>query len=222
GESGSGKSTLLQLLAGFYMPQVGRVKYGGRALFDCRRQQVYQHIAYAMQDNTIFHDSIKNNITMGDKGISDEQVWQVLSLVKADTFVAQKPGQLAFVFEGQHSRLSGGEQQRLGIARVLIKPAQCYFFDEATRFFDPKMEGEVIDNIMHGLSEKTVIFVTHRIENIHFADRVIVLSKGCVVGFDNHENLLKNCEVYQALQNQHLNNSLRKATNHHKGNWRYA
>lgn len=206
GESGSGKSTLLNLMAGLFLPSSGDIFCNNIPLCDYKQCDMYAHLGVVSQSSHIFHGSIRENITR-DKSITDDQLWQALSLAKADGFVRQKAEQLDFVVGGQHKRLSGGEKQRLAIARVLVKQANVYLLDEATSYFDPLTEQQVMNNVFSQLMDKTIVFSTHRLENTAFADRVIVMKQGRIQGFDTHAQLLKNCGAYQDLHSRLANNN---------------
>ncbi|EPJ48901.1 MAG: hypothetical protein OFPII_03770 [Osedax symbiont Rs1] len=198
GASGSGKSTLLHLLAGFYRQQEGLIRIAGEPLESYSETQLYSNIGVVLQHNHIFNDTVRNNIGMGVE-VSDEQIWQVLKLCEADDFIRHGPGQLDEVLGGHSARLSGGEQQRLAMARALLCPANLYLFDEATSFFDPLIEQRLINRLFEFCADSGFIFVTHRLPLARQADRIIVMHNGQVVGFDSHKNLLDNCDRYQTL-----------------------
>ncbi|MBJ7538952.1 ABC transporter ATP-binding protein [Marinomonas transparens] len=213
GASGSGKSTLIQLMAGFNPPLSGQVKYNDCHLFDYDSDDLYQHIGCVMQSNYLFNQSIRDNITMG-LTVADKDIWEALERAEARQFVSEKEGGLDFLLSGQHTRLSGGEQQRITIARALIKPANVYFFDEATRFFDPITERNILNNLFEALTEKTMVYVTHRLESAAFADRIVVMELGDVVATGTHEWLQQHCDVYQELQALSHSSGLQNKSTH--------
>ncbi len=131
--------------------------------------------------------------------VSDEQIWQTLSLCEADGFIAEKPAKLDTILGGNTSRLSGGEQQRIAIARALIKDANVYFLDEATSFFDPQIELTLLTRLLQELKQQTLLFVTHRLSMAQKADKIIVMETGKVMGFAPHQELLLHCQEYRQL-----------------------
>lgn len=198
GASGSGKSTLLHLLAGFYRPEHGVIRVAGEPLEQYCEAQLYSNTGVVLQHNHIFSDSVRNNIAMGAE-VSDKQIWQVLELCEADGFIRQRSGGLDEILGGHSARLSGGEQQRLAIARALLRPVSLYLFDEATSFFDPLIEQRLMQRLFEHFTDSGFVFVTHRLQLARQANRIIVMDQGAVVGFDSHDNLLTSCERYQAL-----------------------
>ena len=198
GASGSGKSTLLHLLAGFYPSTSGKLMIGDKPLSGYAEAELYGHTGIVLQHNHIFSDTVRNNIAMGAP-VSDQQIWQALAMSEADEFIYRRPGQLDDVLGGHNVRLSGGEQQRLAIARAVLRPANLYLFDEATSFFDPLIEQRLMKKLFTYFSDAGFVFVTHRLPLACQADRIIVMHHGEVVGFDNHDNLIVQCPRYRSL-----------------------
>ncbi len=198
GASGSGKSTLLHLLAGFYQPDSGQITVAGEPLENYSEEQLYGNIGVVLQHNHIFNDTVRNNVAMG-ADVSDEQIWQVLELCEAAGFIRQRANGLDEMLGGHSARLSGGEQQRIAMARAWLHPASLYLFDEATSFFDPWIEQRLMARLFDRCADSGFVFVTHRLPLARQADRIIVMDQGCVAGFDHHDNLLADCERYRAL-----------------------
>jgi len=198
GASGSGKSTLLHLMAGLYPTTNGQLTVDEHPLTDYSEMEIYGHAGVVLQHNHIFKDTVRNNIAMG-ADVTDEQVWKALGLSEAEDFIRSRAQQLDTVLGGHSARLSGGEQQRLAIARAVLLPANIYLFDEATSFFDPLIEQRLMNKLFDYFDGAGFVFVTHRLALARRADRIAVMHRGEVVGFDTHENLVSECPRYKAL-----------------------
>lgn len=198
GASGSGKSTFIKLLAGFYPEYQGSICFDAHQPADYQEIEFYCHLGIVMQHNHIIDGTVRDNIAMG-KAVNDEQIWQVLARSEARQFIADKPYQLDTQLGGHSTRLSGGEQQRIAIARALIKNANIYLFDEATSFFDPKIEAKLLNRLLSELTDETLVFVTHRLNMAQRADKIMVMKHGELVGFGSHRELMAQCNEYRSL-----------------------
>ncbi|MEJ2765112.1 ABC transporter ATP-binding protein [Photobacterium sp. MCCC 1A19761] len=198
GGSGSGKSTLMKLLSGYLKPQQGTIAFDGKPVTAYREQDFYRQVGIVMQTNHIFDTTLRENLAMGQP-VDDAQIWQALSQAEARDFVQRLPQELDTAIGGHQVKLSGGEKQRLAIARQLLKSPEVYLFDEATSFFDPLIEVNMLSRLFSALEDKTFLFVTHRIAMAQKADRIVVMDQGKVVGFDRHDVLLQRCPEYQQL-----------------------
>ena len=198
GPSGCGKSTLLKLLCGYYPDYSGSITLDGSGLQQFDSGTLHAHIAVVMQQNHIFQRSLRDNLSLG-LDVSDEQIWQALALSQATTLASNHPQGLERPLGGHGARLSGGEQQRLALARALLRQADIYLLDEATSALDPELEARLLQGLFQHLSRQTLIFVTHRIQTAQQADRILVLDAGQIAGFGSAEQLAQTCPLYRRL-----------------------
>lgn len=199
GPSGSGKSTVLRLIARFYDPDRGAVRLGGEDIRHMDPEALLRKVSMVFQDVYLFQDTIANNIRFGRSDATPEQIEEAARLACCHDFIAQLPnGYDTQVGEGG-STLSGGEKQRISIARAILKNAPIVLLDEATASLDPENEAEIqkaIDRLVQG---RTVIVVAHRLKTIRNADRIIVLDQGQVAEQGRHDELLKSGGLYARL-----------------------
>ncbi len=190
GESGSGKSTIANLLNRFYDVTNGAIELDGIDIRDYKINDLRGLISFITQDSILFNDTIRNNILMGDRKASDEDIDKALRLAHAYDFVYENEGGLDYVIGEGGGKLSGGQRQRLAIARALLKDAPILVLDEATSSLDSnseKMIQEAIQEIMKG---RTALVIAHRLSTIQDADKIIVLSEGKIKESGTHEELL--------------------------------
>ncbi|MHB9291217.1 ABC transporter ATP-binding protein/permease [Hollandina sp. SP2] len=199
GPSGSGKSTLLKLIARFYDPLEGCVKFGG---VDARRidpEKLLTHISMVFQDVYLFQDTIGNNIRYGRQDASQAEIEEAAKAACCHDFITALPsGYNTPVGEGG-STLSGGEKQRVSIARAILKNAPVILLDEATASLDPENEAEVQRAIAALIKGRTVVMIAHRLKTVVHADRIIVLDKGRIVEQGKHDELLAGGGLYGKL-----------------------
>lgn len=201
GPSGSGKSTILRLATRFYDPQGGSILFGG---MDERRmdpEKLMQKISMVFQDVYLFEDTIGNNIRYGRESAAQEEVIEAAKEARCHDFIMKLPqGYDTMVGEGG-ATLSGGEKQRISIARALLKNAPVVFLDEATASLDPENEREVQHAISRLVKGRTVVMIAHRLKTVTGVDKIIVLQDGHVIAQGCHEDLLKESDVYARLWN---------------------
>ncbi|MFD0710353.1 ABC transporter ATP-binding protein [Paenibacillus sp. GCM10027626] len=199
GPSGSGKSTMLRLIARFYDPAQGEVRLGDVNIRDIDPEALLQKVSMVFQDVYLFQDTIGNNIRFGRSGATQEEVEEAARQACCHDFIMALPqGYDTVVGEGG-STLSGGEKQRISIARAILKNAPIVLLDEATASLDPENEAEIqraIDRLVHG---RTVIVIAHRLKTIRHADQIIVLSAGRVAECGKHDELLARNGLYARL-----------------------
>ena len=201
GPSGSGKSTVMKLCARFYDPQQGRIFFGGMPMDEIAPESLMSHISMVFQDVYLFQDTIRNNIRFGKTDATDEEIIAAAKKACCHDFIMRLPqGYDTMVGEGGCT-LSGGEKQRISIARAILKDAPVILLDEATASLDPENEVEVqkaIDSLIKG---RTVIAIAHRLKTIKDADRIIVLDNGRIEEEGTHDELVRKEGLYAYLWN---------------------
>ena len=201
GPSGSGKTTFCNLIARFWDVNSGEILIGGKNIKDYRIENLMNSISMVFQDVYLFEDTIENNIKFGKQNASHEEVVQAAKKARCHEFIENLPdGYNTIIGEGGAS-LSGGEKQRISIARAMLKDADIIIFDEATASIDPENEDKLKEAIESLTKNKTVIMIAHRLKTIRNADQILVLKDGEIVERGNHEELIKNNGLYSDLIN---------------------
>lgn len=201
GPSGSGKSTITKLIARFWDVQSGQIRIGDQSLAEANPEELLRHISMVFQDVYLFKDTILNNIRVGKQDATREEIEEAAKKAQCHDFIMSLPqGYDTMVGEGG-STLSGGEKQRISIARALLKDADIILLDEATASLDPENEQAVQAAINALVVNKTVVIIAHRLKTIKEADQIIVLDQGKIVEWGNHEQLLDEGGVYARLWN---------------------
>ena len=199
GKSGAGKSTLVDLILGFYSPADGMIKIGTMDISSISPMDLKNHIAFISQDVFLFDDTIEENIKDGFAGASQEEIIAAVKSAQVDGFAKDFPLGLQTRVGANGSNLSGGQKQRVAIARGLLKKASIYIFDEATSALDVENEREIMTALLKTLKNETVIFVTHRPALFEYVDKVLMLEKGKVVGFDEPSKIDKTSTKFREL-----------------------
>ncbi|WP_232063484.1 ABC transporter ATP-binding protein [Undibacterium sp. KW1] len=199
GPSGAGKTTLAQLLVRFWDVQQGAVKIGGIDVRELPLENMHAQIAYVMQDVFLFDDTVLENIRLGREDISEAQVIAAATAAQAHDFISRLPQGYQTVLGERGARLSGGEKQRLSIARALVKDAPVIVLDEATAFSDPNNEAQLLQALGVLTRDKTVMVIAHRLSTIIDADQIVVLDAGRVIACGRHTKLLEDCVLYRQL-----------------------
>ena len=201
GPSGSGKSTVMKLCARFYDPQKGRIFFNGVPTDEINPESLMNHITMVFQDVYLFQDTIRNNIRFGKTDATEEEIIAAARKACCHDFIMRLPqGYDTMVGEGGCT-LSGGEKQRISIARAILKDARIILLDEATASLDPENEAEVqkaIDTLIKG---RTVIAIAHRLKTVKNADRIIVMDNGQIKEEGTHETLMQADGLYTRLWN---------------------
>ncbi|MFT3984645.1 MAG: ABC transporter ATP-binding protein [Lachnospiraceae bacterium] len=197
GPSGSGKTTICSLLARFYDIQKGEISIGGRDIRDFTCDSLLKNISMVFQNVYLFHDSIRNNILFGNPNASEEELIAAAKAAQCHNFISALPdGYDTLVGEGG-STLSGGEKQRISIARAMLKNAPIVILDEATASIDPENEHliqQAISSLTHG---KTIIVIAHRLATVEHADQILVIDEGMVTQKGTHSQLLTQDGLYR-------------------------
>lgn len=198
GESGSGKSTLASLLIGQNKNYQGHLKIGNQDLYSIDDVSLMKQITYVSHQSYLFKGTVRENLLMGNHDATDEMLWDVLKQVKLADFLIGENGLDTYLQE-KASNLSGGQCQRLALARALLHDSPIYIFDEATSNIDVESENDIMEEI-HRLSKtKTVILISHRLMNVKDATRIYVMEKGRLVEQGQHETLLQENGIYANL-----------------------
>ena len=199
GHSGAGKSTIINLIPRFYQPQDGKVLIDGQNIKDVSLTSLRNKIAIVSQDTILFDDSIENNIRFAKSDATKEEIKQACKLAAAEEFISNLPEQYKTLIGENGVRLSGGEKQRLSIARAILKNSPIILLDEATSSLDTESEEKVQNAIFNLTKNRTTIVIAHRLSTIKKADQIVVMAKGNIVEKGTHDELLKNSKVYENL-----------------------
>ncbi|BCL73057.1 multidrug ABC transporter permease [Vibrio nigripulchritudo] len=201
GPSGSGKSTLAMLVARFWDTHDGEIRIGGQPIRSLSPGYLMENTAYVFQDSIILSQSVHDNITMGSAA-SDQDVINAAKAAQAHDFIMALPHGYQTML-GETTNLSGGEKQRIAIARAMLKNAPILILDEATAYADANNQALIQEALASLMKDKTVIVIAHRLSTIVDADSILVLNKGSLVGQGTHHELLAQCSVYRTMWHSH-------------------
>ncbi len=205
GLSGSGKSTLAALLAGMERPQFGSIHFGSRDMSDMSLEEISEAVSVFLQDSFVFTGSVRDNILLGCPDADMDSVVEAARTAQChERILALPDGYDTVIGEGGQVQLSGGEKQRVVLARCILRDAPVLIMDEATAAMDAENESRIQQALSRFTKSKTVIVITHRINTVEKADHIVVLNKGCVSGQGSHTQLLKTDNTYAAMWNAHL------------------
>lgn len=199
GATGAGKTTLLSLLLRIYDVQEGNVYIDGENIQSMSLQEVRTKFSYAPQKAMILQDTIYNNLKVANENLSREEAVEVLKLAEAWSFVEMMPEGIDTMMAQNGMNVSGGQRQRLSLARCLARDAKIYLFDDSFSALDMKTDAKVRANIREYLKEKITIIVAQRISTIRHADHILLMDNGKVVASGRHEELLKNSRLYREI-----------------------
>jgi len=207
GPSGSGKTTISQLISRLYDPTKGEVLVGEVNLKELSRRDIRDTIGVVTQDSHLFHDTIKNNLLYAKSDSTENEIWQALESAQIKDFVSDLPEKLNTVVGDRGYRLSGGEKQRIAIARVFLKQPRIIILDEATAHLDNESEAEVQKALSSVLINRTSVVIAHRLSTVVSADQIAVIKDGELLALDTHQNLLMKNSVYADLYNKQFEKS---------------
>ena len=199
GPSGSGKSTMLRLLARFYDPTSGKVLFGGVDERNIEPEKLMKHISMVFQDVYLFQDSVANNIRYGKEDATQEEIESAARLANCYDFIMRMPDGFETIIGEGGSTLSGGEKQRISIARAILKDAPIVLLDEATASLDPENEAEIQQAISRLVQDRTVVVIAHRLKTVVGANAILVLDHGRIVEQGTHNQLLTQNGLYAKL-----------------------
>lgn len=199
GGTGSGKSTLVSLIPRFYDVTEGRVFVNGKDVREYKVENLRSKVGMVPQKAVLFHGTIRDNMKMGREDASDEEIFEALKTAQALEIVENKPGKLDTVLSEGGKNLSGGQRQRLTIARALVRNPEVLILDDSASALDFATDANLRKAIAEDTNNMTVFIVSQRAASIMHADKIIVLDDGQMVGYGTHQELLKQCEVYQEI-----------------------
>ncbi len=199
GQSGSGKTTLAKLLVGFYPPTEGKIMVDDYDLNFIDKEYYRAQIGYVMQSNLLFSGPVAENIAIGDSNPDKRKIVEVAKMADAHDFIANLPLGYEQVVGERGMGLSGGQLQRLCIARALYHNPRLLIFDEATSALDTQSESNILKNMRHILEGRTAVVIAHRLSTIMSADKILVLHRGSLVEQGNHQELVEKKGMYYRL-----------------------
>lgn len=204
GPSGGGKSTIARLIARFWDVTGGSITIGGKNVKELSIRQLSELVSFVTQDNFLFNCSLKENIRLGNPNATDEEVYAAAKAACCDEFIVRLDKGYDTPAGDAGKRLSGGEKQRIAIARAILKNAPIVILDEATAFTDPQNEDKIQKSIMALSKGKTLLVIAHRLSTIQNADQIVVLKKDRIVDCGKQEELLKRCPLYADMWKAHI------------------
>ena len=204
GPSGGGKSTVAKLIARFWDVTDGEITVGGVNIKDMPLSQLSEYVSFVTQDNFLFRCSLLENIRLGDPNATDEEVKVAAKAAQCEEFINKLPQGYDTPAGEAGKRLSGGEKQRIAIARMMLKNAPIVILDEATAFTDPENEDKIQRSIIALTKGKTLLVIAHRLSTIKNADNIVVLKNGKIEAEGRQEELLENCPLYRDMWQAHI------------------
>ena len=207
GHSGAGKSTILNLIPRFYDAKSGDILIDDQSIYKSKIFSVRENISLVSQDTTLFDDTIKNNILYAKLDATQSEIESAAKFSYADEFIDKLPDKYDTIIGENGVRLSGGEKQRLSIARAILKKSPIILLDEATSSLDAETEHKIQEAITYLTKGRTTIVIAHRLSTILNSDKICVIDKGKVVDEGNHENLLKTSKIYKNFYEKQINKS---------------
>jgi subfamily B ATP-binding cassette protein MsbA len=204
GLSGAGKSTILNLIPRFYDSVSGDILIDGQSIYKSKIRSLRENISLVSQDTTLFDDTIRNNIAYANLNATDEEIREAAKLSYANEFIEKLPKKFDSVIGENGIRLSGGEKQRLSIARAMLKKSTIILLDEATSSLDAETENKIQEAITYLTKNRTTIVIAHRLSTILNSDRIYVIDKGSVVAEGQHKELLNISEIYKNFYDKQL------------------
>jgi ATP-binding cassette, subfamily B, multidrug efflux pump len=199
GSTGSGKTTLVNLIPRFYDVTGGALLVDGVDVRQMTRDDLWQRIGVIPQRAFLFSGTVASNLRYGDESADDEALWHALEIAQGKTFVTEMDGQLEAPIVQGGTNVSGGQRQRLAIARALVKRAPVYIFDDSFSALDFKTDAQLRAALQQELASATVLIVAQRVGTIMKADRIVVMDEGRIVGIGRHHDLLETCETYREI-----------------------
>ena len=197
GHSGAGKSTILNLIPRFYDCNNGNITIDDQSIYDSTIYSLRKNISLVSQDTTLFDDTVRNNIAYANLEASEKDIEEAAKYSFANEFIEKLPKKYDTIIGENGIRLSGGEKQRLSIARAILKKSRIILLDEATSSLDADTESKIQDAIIFLTKDRTTVVIAHRLSTILNSDKIYVIDNGSVIGEGNHEELLQKSAVYK-------------------------
>ena len=197
GHSGAGKSTILNLIPRFYDSSSGDIIIDGKSIYKTKISSLRKNISLVSQDTTLFDDTIKNNIGYANLNANDDEILKVAKLSYADEFINQLPQKYETLIGENGVRLSGGEKQRLSIARAMLKKSKIILLDEATSSLDAETESKIQKAIGMLTKDRTTLVIAHRLSTVLNSDKIYVIDSGKIIDQGKHQELIQNSKIYK-------------------------
>ena len=197
GHSGSGKSTILNLIPRFYDCKSGNISIDNQSIYNVTLESLRKNISLVSQETTLFDDTIKNNIKYANLDASDEEIFEAAKLSHCDEFIDNLPEKYETLIGEDGVRLSGGEKQRISIARAMLKKSSIILLDEATSSLDSETEMKIQDALKILTKDKTTVVIAHRLSTILNSNKIFVIDSGKIIDYGKHEELLINSKIYK-------------------------
>jgi len=204
GHSGAGKSTILNLIPRFYDADSGDITIDNQSIYKSTISSLRQNISLVSQDTTLFDDTIRNNIAYANLNATQKEIEEAAKYSYASEFIDKLPNKYETIIGENGTRLSGGEKQRLSIARAMLKKSQIILLDEATSSLDAETENKIQEAINFLTKNRTTIVIAHRLSTILSSDKIYVIDSGKVAGEGTHEDLLINSPVYKSFYEKQI------------------
>ena len=197
GHSGAGKSSILNLIPRFYDRISGDISIDNQSIYDLKLDDLRKNISIVTQDTTLFDDTIKNNILYANPNANEEEIMEVAKKSFSHNFIENLPNKYETIIGENGLRLSGGEKQRISIARAMLKKAPIILLDEATSSLDAETENKIQEAMSLLTKDKTTIVIAHRLSTILNSNKIFVIDKGEVSAEGTHDELMKDSKIYK-------------------------
>ena len=207
GHSGSGKSTLLNLIPRIYDPTSGQILIDGQIIRDVNLSSLRREISIVDQNTTLFDDTVFNNIKYAKPDATNEEIYKAAEMSMSTDFINNLDKKFETIIGENGVRLSGGEKQRLSIARAFLKKSKIILLDEATSSLDSETEEKIQKALEDLTSNKTTIVIAHRLSTILNSDKIYVIDNGSVVAEGKHNELLESSDIYKNFYNKQIKNN---------------
>ena len=204
GSTGCGKSTLVNLIPRLYDVTAGRITLDGKDIRDIRMADLREEIGYVPQKGVLFSGTIASNLRFGKEDATEEEIVKAAQIAQATEFIENKDDKYETAISQGGTNVSGGQKQRLAIARAIAKNPRIFIFDDSFSALDLKTDAALRKALADNVKDSTVIIVAQRISTILHAEQILVLDDGRIVGKGTHEQLLMECEVYQQIAKSQL------------------